>query len=157
MSPKMLALARAKLERHGEERVSLKLAQADALLLPLADKTIDAVTMAFGIRNMPDVPAALQEIRRVLRPGGHVLILEFSLPAKRVFRRLYLVYLRHVLPWLGGVVSGNCDAYGYLSRTIESFPYGSAFCSLLREAGFGDVTAAPLTFGIATLYVGVAT
>lgn len=151
MSPKMLALARAKLVSQAGEG-TFELVRGDAARLPVADRSVDAVTMAFGIRNVPDVPAALEEVRRVLKPGGRALLLEFSLPANRVFRPLYLFYLRHVLPWLGGVVSRQRNAYQYLNETIESFPYGQAFCDLLLEAGFDEATPTPLTLGIATLY-----
>ncbi len=148
MSPKMLDLAHAKLAA-GD---MFALARGDAVRLPLADRSVDAVTMAFGIRNVPDVLTALEEIRRVLKPGGRALILEFSQPTNRLFRPLYLFYLRKVLPCLGGIVSRQPHAYRYLNETIESFPYGQVFCDLLLQAGFGQAAAAPLTLGIATLY-----
>lgn len=148
----MLELAREKAEGHGVPQARFE--WADALDLPFEDEAFDAVTIAFGIRNVPDVPAALREMRRALRPGGRVLILEFSLPANAAVRGSYLLYFRHVLPRLGGMVSGDAAAYRYLNRTVETFPYGEAFCALMREAGFVAVEAHPLTFGIATLYVG---
>ena len=112
------------------------------------------MTIAFGIRNVPDVRAGLGEMRRVLRPGGRALILEFSIPANRVFRSFYLFYFRNVLPRIGGFISGDAAAYRYLNKTVETFPYGTAFCDLMREAGFTEVAAHPLTFGIATIYTG---
>ncbi|MBN2307995.1 MAG: class I SAM-dependent methyltransferase, partial [Candidatus Hydrogenedentes bacterium] len=110
------------------------------------------VTMAFGIRNVGDVAGALGEIGRVLKPGGRALILEFSLPRRWFVRGPYLLYLRHILPWVGGRLSGQPRAYRYLNQSVERFPHGQAFCDRLIEAGFADVRAYPLTCGIATLY-----
>lgn len=129
-----------------------ELVQGNSMSLPLADDTFDVVTIAFGIRNFVDLPAALSEIRRVLRPGGKLLILEFSLPTGRIRRTLYLWYFRHVLPWLGGLISGDNSAYRYLNQTVETFPHGEDFAHVLRKAGFTDVSLEPLTGGIATIY-----
>jgi demethylmenaquinone methyltransferase/2-methoxy-6-polyprenyl-1,4-benzoquinol methylase len=93
-------------------------------------------------------------MRRVLRPGGRVLVLEFSLPAWAPFRAAYLFYLRHILPVLGGLLSGDREAYRYLNRTVETFPYGRDFCELMKRAGLVNVAHHPLTFGIATIYQG---
>ncbi len=150
---RMLELGREKVKQRGwTDRVTL--IRGDAATLPMVDGAFDVVTIAFGIRNVADVGAALREMNRVLRPGGRVLILEFSLPANPAFRALYLAYFRHVLPRLGGAVSGDTAAYRYLNQTVERFPYGDAFCRLLEDAGFREVRAFPLTFGIATLYQG---
>jgi len=149
----MLALARDKIAGRGLDH-GLAVMQCDALCLALPDGIFDAVTIAFGIRNVPGPEEALREIHRVLRPGGRVLVLEFSLPRNRPFRALYLAYFRHVLPHIGGLLSGDFEAYRYLNRTAERFPRGGAFCALLEGAGFGAVHAHPLTFGIATLYQG---
>lgn len=131
------------------------LVRADATRLGFADGAFDAVTMAFGIRNVTDTLGALREIRRVLRPGGRALILEFSLPKNVLLRAGYLLYFRHILPRVGGLVSGEAGAYRYLNRTVETFPYGGAFCALLAEAGFSAPRAVPLTFGIAAIYEAV--
>ena len=149
LSKGMLEVARRRTEGQ-----SITLIHGDAQQLPLPDGSFDATTIAFGIRNVPDVPAALAEMHRVLRPGGRTFILEFSLPANRVVRALHCFYLRHVLPRVGGWVSGDREAYRYLNITIEAFPYGEDFLDLVREAGFSDCTATPLTMGIATLYEG---
>jgi demethylmenaquinone methyltransferase/2-methoxy-6-polyprenyl-1,4-benzoquinol methylase len=153
MSANMLRFSRKKVESAGLAR-DLTMMRSDACAIGSADASFDAATMSFGIRNVPDVPRALREIRRILRPGGRALILEFSLPSNRVFRALYLLYFRHVLPFVGGLVSGNREAYRYLNSSVESFPYGEAFLELLREVGFSNVKALPLTMGIATLYLG---
>lgn len=131
-----------------------RLVQGNAMRLPLPAERYDAATISFGIRNVLDVGAGLREMHRVLRPGGRVLVLEFSLPGNALFRAGYLFYFRHVLPRIGALLSGDGHAYRYLNQTVETFPYGEAFCALLREAGFREVRAFPLTLGIATLYQG---
>ena len=153
MAGKMLAIGQDKIRAAGlNERIEL--VQADALALPFADSSFDAVTIAFGIRNVTDVVRGLTEMNRVLRPGGRALILEFSLPANALIRWGYLLYFRHILPRLGALISGDRGAYRYLNQTVEDFPYGTAFCDLMLTAGFADVTALPLTFGIASIYSG---
>ena len=132
----------------------LALVQGDGTRLGLREGTFDVVSIAFGIRNVVDVDAGLREMRRMLAPGGRALILEFSLPENRLFRALYLGYFRHVLPRIGGLLSGDSHAYRYLNQTVETFPYGVEFQNLMRAAGFSEVRALPLTMGIATLYVG---
>jgi demethylmenaquinone methyltransferase/2-methoxy-6-polyprenyl-1,4-benzoquinol methylase len=126
---------------------------ASAQEVPFADQSFEVVSMSFGIRNVPDPGAALREIHRVLVPGGRALILEFSLPGFAPLRWIYLFYFRHVLPWLGGLVSGEKRAYRYLNATVEDFPYGAAFAAWLEGAGLRVLRVRPLTFGIATLYV----
>lgn len=154
MAERMLAIGRAKIAERGlDAKVELRV--GDAAAIPCEDGGFDAVSISFGIRNVGDVPRALREMRRVLKPGGRALILEFSLPENALFQPLYLFYLRRVLPRIGGALSGEGDAYRYLNRTIEGFPCGDAFCALMREAGFADVEAFPQTMGIATIYTGV--
>lgn len=143
--PKLKALGLAK---------RFRLVRGDAMSLPLPSDRYDAVTISFGIRNVLDVPAGLREMCRILKPGGRALVLEFSLPGNPLFRAGYLFYFRHVLPRVGALLSGDGGAYRYLNQTVETFPYGEDFCGLMRDAGFRDVTAFPLTFGIATLYQG---
>jgi demethylmenaquinone methyltransferase / 2-methoxy-6-polyprenyl-1,4-benzoquinol methylase len=148
----MLALAGEKARRQACE--SIRLVRSDAMSLAFDDGSFDAVTMAFGIRNVADVQGALVDMRRVLAPGGRAIVLEFSVPANRAIRPVYLLYLRHILPRLGGLISGDRNAYHYLNRTIESFPCGEAFCALMTAAGFENAKAHPLTLGIATVYTG---
>lgn len=153
MAPEMLVQGREKIARRGlAERVSLQ--EGDATCLPFLDGSFDVATIAFGIRNVGDVPGALREMRRILRTRGRALVLEFSLPEGPRTRAAYITYLRHLLPVIGGWISGDAAAYRYLNRTIEAFPSGEAFCRLMREAGFVDVQAEPLTLGVATLYKG---
>lgn len=153
MAEKMLERSRKKIAaRKLDDRVFF--IRADAVQIPFSSRSFDAVTIAFGIRNVPNVPRALAEMRRVLKPGGKALILEFSLPPNRFLRRLYLFYLRKILPRLGAVISGDSYAYRYLNETIETFPYGGQFCDMMERVGFVNVEAVPLTFGTATIYQG---
>ncbi|HNR29959.1 MAG TPA: ubiquinone/menaquinone biosynthesis methyltransferase [Candidatus Hydrogenedentes bacterium] len=162
VSSGMLSRARVKIARgpgrnRGRDAAAPRcgLARVDATRLALRDASFDVATIAFGIRNVIDVDAALREMRRVLRRKGRALVLEFSLPGNALLRELYLLYFRRVLPRIGGLISGDIQAYRYLNETVETFPYGEAFCALMRAAGFVEVRAVPLTFGIAMLYVGV--
>lgn len=154
MSTQMLGRGREKVEAAGlSETISME--EGDATdLVNVDDAQFDAVTISFGIRNVVHVERALSEIHRVLKPGGRALILEFSLPRNPIVRFGHLFYLRYILPVVGGLVSGDRGAYRYLNTTIEAFPYGEAFCELMREAGFSSARAHPLSFGIATLYEG---
>lgn len=124
---------------------------ADGLRLPFADGAFDAVTIAFGLRNMASWTAGLAEMHRVLAPGGHLLVLDFSLPPEPL-RTLYRPYLRHVLPRIAGLLTGERAAYDYLGDSIESFPHGEAMCALIHSAGFSDGQSTPLTGGIVSLY-----
>ena len=153
MSGGMLKYGREKLVRLGLDG-KFRLVRGDATCIGLGTGSFDAVTISFGIRNVLDVSQGLVEMRRILKPGGRALILEFSLPANRPFRALYLFYFRNVLPRIGALISGDSYAYRYLNETVETFPYGEDFCQLMRDAGFERVSATPLTFGIASLYQG---
>jgi len=153
MSEEMLKIARRKIEDRDLQEV-LSVVEGDALTLPFASGSFDAVTIAFGIRNLDDVSEGLRHMHRVLNDGGKALILEFSLPSNRAMRWIYLLYFRYVLPAVGAVISGDSYAYRYLNRTVETFPHGDDFCQLMRQVGFTDIRAHPLTFGIATVYEG---
>ena len=133
-----------------------RLVVADAMRLPFADGVFDAVTVAFGLRNMPSYLGALREMRRTLRPGGHLLILDFSVPGGW-WRGLYRYYLHRWLPRIAGALSGERDAYEYLAESIERFPRGEGMLRLLAEAGFGETRAEELSGGIVSLYTGMAT
>lgn len=128
-----------------------KVLEADALHLPLPDDSFDAATVAFGLRNMADYPAALREFLRILRPGGHLLVLDFSMP-EGIFLPFYRAYLHRVLPGIARLVTGNSGAYTYLGDSIEAFPAGKDFLNLLSNCGYTAPTCLPLTLGIASLY-----
>lgn len=153
LSNNMLEIGRAKIARKGLENI-FQMQKGDATEIPFGDESFDAATITFGIRNVRDVDRALSEMHRVLKTGGRALILEFSIPRNRIIRKLYLFYFRTMLPRIGGLISGDKNAYGYLNQTVESFPYGEEFCALMRKAGFVRVAAHPMTFGVATVYVG---
>lgn len=153
LAEKMLDHGRQKIEQAGlADRLQLR--TGDAVHVPADSASVDVVTISFGIRNVLSVTDALAEMHRVLKPGGRALILEFSLPRNALMRRLYLFYFRHILPRIGSVISGDAYAYRYLNQTVETFPYGDAFCDLMRSTGFADVRCTPLTFGIASIYQG---
>jgi demethylmenaquinone methyltransferase/2-methoxy-6-polyprenyl-1,4-benzoquinol methylase len=152
LSEKMLEFGRKKVSAKGLDG-KLELKNGDASQIPFPDQSFDAVTISFGIRNVMDVSQSLREMHRVLRPSGRTYILEFSLPAQPL-RGAYLFYLRNILPHFGSLLSGDSYAYRYLNETIETFPYGAAFCDLMIKAGFTQVNHYPLTFGIATIYCG---
>lgn len=153
LAEEMMVIGRAKVAARGlADRVTLQ--QGDACRIPAEDASHDFTTISFGIRNVLDVPAALREMRRVVRPGGRVIVLEFSLPGNALLRAPYLFYFRHVLPRIGALFSGDSYAYSYLNKTVETFPYGEAFCRLMREAGLENVTATPVVLGVATVYAG---
>ena len=153
LSQEMLRIGEKKIaQKPYRERTELLL--GDAEKLPFADGSFDAATFSFGIRNVVHPIQALQEMRRVLNPKGVGLILEFSLPPQP-FKFFHLFYLRYLLPWIGGLFSKDRVAYRYLNQTIEAFPYGKAFCSLMEQAGFCQVEAFPLALGAVTLYRGV--
>lgn len=148
LAKEMLTIAQNKLK---SEKVELL--QADAQNLPFADNTFHAATFSFGIRNVPNPLQSLKEIYRTLKPQGKCLILEFSLPPQPI-RTFHLFYLRHILPRLGYFLSKQATAYTYLNQTIETFPSGNAFASLLKAAAFKKIELHPLFFGSVTLYVG---
>ena len=153
MAQEMLKLGREKISRE-ITRPSIYLIPADAMTIPFRSESFEVITIAFGIRNVLNVPRALQEMYRLLKPGGRVLILEFSLPGNHLWRYLYLFYFRHILPIIGRLISGDGRAYSYLNQTVETFPYGEQFCQLLSQAGFCDVRQIVLSAGIATIYQG---
>jgi len=151
----MLKVAYRRRHRIGSE-TKLEFAEADTEALPFADNTFQIVSVAFGLRNVADTDRGLREMTRVCRPGGRVAILEFSLPRRWPIRQLYGWYFRHILPRLGQWFARNdLDAYNYLPDSVEEFPSGDALVERMRLAGLERAEFFPLTFGIATLYVGV--
>jgi demethylmenaquinone methyltransferase/2-methoxy-6-polyprenyl-1,4-benzoquinol methylase len=134
---------------------AINLIRGDATRIPLRDATVDATTIGFGIRNVEQPAVACREIARVLRPGGTLVILEFSLPRSSALRSFYLWYFRKILPLVGRVISKHPSAYNYLPESVEAFPTPDEFSQQLREAGFGTVRAVPLTFGIVYMFVAI--
>jgi demethylmenaquinone methyltransferase/2-methoxy-6-polyprenyl-1,4-benzoquinol methylase len=147
----MLAVGRDKVLRRRLSD-SIRLVRGDAMHVPLATASVDGVTIAFGIRNVEEPRAACDEIRRVLAPGGRLAIVEFAVPARPLFRAVYMTYFRHVLPRLGRLMSGHDAAYDYLPASVRAFASPDEFVGLLRAAGFVDIVARPLTFGAVILY-----
>ena len=121
------------------------------MTLPFPSASYDAVTVAFGLRNMASYPDALKEMGRMLRPGGHLLILDFSLP-ENLLKRPYRFYLHRILPLIAGWMTGHREAYDYLADSIEAFPSGEDMKNLLRNCGYTNITAEPLNGGIASIY-----
>ena len=145
------------LERGRAKLASLPVTQvgADALQLPFRSSRFDAVTIAFGIRNFADPAAGLREVRRVLKPGGVCAVLEFSRPAP-IINGFYQLYSRHLLPRLGGFITGARAPYEYLPESVRDFPHGNAFLDLMSASGYQQVSARRLSGGIVTYYRGVA-
>jgi len=128
--------------------------EADAMELPCDDNSFDAVTIAFGLRNLPNHSGGLNELLRVLKPGGKLVILEFSKPRLPVFRGLYAFYFSTILPRIGGLVSGSLGAYQYLPDSASKFPDQTALATMMEQAGFTNVKFENLTGGIAAIHVG---
>jgi demethylmenaquinone methyltransferase / 2-methoxy-6-polyprenyl-1,4-benzoquinol methylase len=153
ISPEMLAAGRAKVEKAGRSG-QVSLVEADAEALPFADKTFDAYTVAFGIRNMTHIDRVLTEARRVLRTGGRFLCLEFSECQVPILDRLYDFHSFEVIPRLGAAVAGAAEPYRYLVESIRRFPNQERFAAMMREAGFARVSYRSLTGGIAAIHSG---
>jgi demethylmenaquinone methyltransferase/2-methoxy-6-polyprenyl-1,4-benzoquinol methylase len=151
----MLRLGHAKVQK-ARAAARVVLIEGDAQRLPLPGDTFGVVTVAFGLRNVADTVRGIDEMIRVARPNGKVAILEFSRPRGAVLGRLYMLFFRRVLPRIGQALAPNDkDAYSYLPASVLQFPDGQAMLDLLAARGLSDVRQYPLTFGIATLYVGV--
>lgn len=153
--PEMLEIGADKARRAGANG-SLSFVEADTQHLPFEDERFQVVSVAFGLRNVADTDAGLREMVRVCRPGGRVAVLEFSFPTWQPMKALYGWYFRNVLPRIGQWLARNDrDAYHYLPESVGEFPSGAVLAERMRAAGLATVTFTPLTFGIATLYVGV--
>ncbi|REJ35772.1 MAG: bifunctional demethylmenaquinone methyltransferase/2-methoxy-6-polyprenyl-1,4-benzoquinol methylase UbiE [Bacillota bacterium] len=149
----MLVRARRKADKLGLGDVCT-FVQGNALDLPFGENEFDAATIAFGLRNVVDRERCLLEMKRVVRPGGRVLVLEFSRPVWPVFRQVYLLYFRYVLPWIGRLIQGDPDTYRYLPETVLAFPDQEALAAMMRELGFRNVRYHNLTGGICALHIG---
>lgn len=150
-SGEMLRVGQDKLQRR---RLTSRIAlvRGDATRIALGDATVDAVTIAFGIRNVENTAAACAEMHRVLKPGGRLAILEFAIPTAPGVRAFYLWYFTHVLPRIGKVVSRHNAAYEYLPESVGAFASSGEFVTILQQSGFRDISAVPFTFGIVYLY-----
>lgn len=159
-TPEMLRIAEQKRDRQVASTgttpaAALTFVEADTQSLPFDDDRFQIVSVAFGLRNVADTVRGLTEMQRVCQPGGRVAVLEFSLPGNPVLRWLYLKYFRYVLPRIGQLLARNRQAaYNYLPASVSEFPYGERLADIMRSTGLEQVTWTPLTFGIATLYVG---
>ena len=160
-TPEMLQLADKKRDRQIGKAIAagaapLTFSEADTQHLPFEDDRFQIVYVAFGLRNVTNTQAGLGEMIRVCQPGGRVAVLEFSMPTNRVFRLIYQNYFRFVLPRIGQLLAKNRQsAYEYLPASVSEFPYGKALSDVMQSCGLTNITWTPLTFGIATLYVGV--
>lgn len=153
ISEGMLSVGRKKIaNKHLEHLVELR--SGDSENLPFAENKFDAVTVAFGVRNFENLNKGLNEIFRVLKPGGMLVVLEFSRPRKFPFKQLYRFYFRFILPRIGRVVSSDKAAYTYLPESVEVFPDGEDFIHILHQVGFKNTQCRSLTFGISSIYVG---
>jgi demethylmenaquinone methyltransferase / 2-methoxy-6-polyprenyl-1,4-benzoquinol methylase len=139
----------------GARRSAARFFEGDAMRLPVPDASFDLVTAAFGFRNLANYRRGLEEMVRVLRPGGVAAILEFSQPPNRVFNAGYQFYFRRVLPVIGGLVSGSREAYTYLPESVEKFPDAAEMVARMKEAGFQEARFEYFTFGIVALHIGV--
>lgn len=154
ISEGMMALVMEKAAHEGvHDRIRLQV--ADGENLPYEEGSFHRVTCAFGIRNFEHKEKGLQEFYRVLKPGGKAVILELSVPRNKTVRWFYDLYFMHILPWIGGLVSGNKAAYQYLPASVHAFPSPQVFCNMLSDAGFSRVSHKAFTFGLCRMYIGV--
>ena len=153
ISVEMLEIGKKKIKKKNLDQ-RIELLEGDAEHLIFDDNKFDAATVAFGVRNFENLEKGLTEILRVIKPGGKVIILEFSHPKNRLMNGLYQFYSTKVTPIIGKLVSGDQSAYTYLHESIEAFPSGDDFLSILAKSGFHDTSARPLTFGIVSIYSG---
>ena len=152
LSEEMLAVARRKVEKQGlEERIMLEKGDAENLDM-VASESIDAATVAFGVRNFENIERGLSEIYRTLKPGGKLVVLEFSMPKNRLVRWVYSQYAHRLLPRIGGMISKDKKAYTYLPDSVEEFPAPERFAEVLRSVGFTRVKTRSQSFGIAYIY-----
>lgn len=152
ISPGMLEVGRKKVAKRGYANC-ITLQEGDSVDLPFQDGHFDAYTVAFGVRNFEQLERGLDEMRRVLKPGGLGVILEFSKPRKFPMKQLFAFYFRFIMPTIGKLVSKDQAAYAYLPESVEAFPEGQAFLDVLTRVGYSEVKAIPLTGGIASIYL----
>ncbi len=151
ISDGMLEMGRKKLKKRKLDH-QIELINADSENLPFEENKFDAIIVAFGVRNYENLEKGLLEMRRVLRPGGRLIILEFSKPGGFPFKQVYNFYFKFILPKIGRVVSSDKAAYTYLPESVEAFPEGIKFTGILEKTGYNNCTCKPLTFGISSIY-----
>lgn len=151
--PEMLEMAKAHYAEGAAAGVPVDFEVVDAQSIPYPDASYDVITMAYGIRNMPQRELALSEMFRVLKPGGALVCLEFSTPPNRLWRALYDFYLKHLIPFWGGLITGDKEGFVYLSKSIKAFPNQTGLAELMRQAGFSEVSWKNYTGGIAAVHV----
>lgn len=153
ISQNMLDIAIKKAEKKGlSERI--KFLKADSLDMPFENDSFEAATVGFGVRNFVDIPKGLKEIYRVLKPGGRLVILELSEPPNKTVKAGYSFYFHKVLPFWGRLISKDGEAYKYLPKSVDNFPYGERFLTLMNDAGFKNTTLKWLTLGLSAIYTG---
>jgi demethylmenaquinone methyltransferase/2-methoxy-6-polyprenyl-1,4-benzoquinol methylase len=153
ISEGMLAIGRKKIEKAGLEQL-IELLNGDSETINFEDDSFDAVTVAFGVRNFQDLEKGLNEIRRVLKPGGRLVVLEFSRPKAPLLKQFYRVYMNAIAPGVGKLFSKNRNAYKYLDESIKKFPEGNDFTAILDRLGYQNSYCKPLSFGICSIYCG---
>ncbi len=154
ISAGMLEVGRKKMKDRGyDQKIDLQL--ADSENLPFTENKFDAVIVAFGVRNFENLEKGLAEMLRVLKPGGRMVVLEFSKPSKFPFKQFYNFYFKFILPKIGRLISRDPAAYTYLPESVQAFPDGEAFTKILNRLGFKQTSCKPLTFGISSLYTGI--
>lgn len=153
ISKEMLAFGQKKLDKlELQEQIHLEI--GDAENLPYADNTFDAITVAFGVRNFENLEQGLSEMLRVLKSGGKIVVLEFSKPSFFPFKQLFNLYFKYILPWIGQFTSQDPKAYRYLYESVQAFPEGPEFVSILSKTGYKTSRCIPLTLGICSIYTG---
>ena len=151
ISEGMLSFGRKKIERLGlENKITLQAGDSETISFP--DQTFDAITVAFGVRNFENLEKGLSEMLRVLKPGGKLVILEFSNPTVFPIKQFYNLYFRYITPLLGKWIAKSRVAYSYLPDSVKAFPQGQVMCNILTNTGFQSVTCKTLTFGICSIY-----
>lgn len=153
ISEGMMVIGRQKVAEAGfSDRITMHV--DDATQLQMGDNSVDAITVAFGVRNYEQLQKGLNEMCRVIRPGGHTFILELSVPQNKLLLWGYKLYFLHILPWIGGFISGNKQAYKYLPASVLNFPKPDDFLLMLQQAGFTETKQIAYTFGLCRLFVG---
>lgn len=152
ISEKMLEVGIEKVKNLGLQNV-VTLQVGDSEAISFGDNSFDAITVGFGVRNFENLSMGLSEIHRVLKANGVAVVLEFSMPENFPIKQLYSFYFKHILPTIGKIFSKDYDAYYYLFKSVQEFPYGEKFASIAKQSGFSDIQIKKLTFGIASLYI----